>query len=169
MTTSWHVRAEKLHDIDGVRSVTLAAFDTEQEASLLQNLRDDTVWIPRLSLVAETVGGDIIGHAVFTRCLIDTLPALFLGPVSVLPELQNQGIGSAMIRGGIEQAAMIGEDHLVVVGHASYYPRFGFMRASSFGVSLTIDAPAEAVMAMTLNPNNPVPAGIVHPADCFGI
>lgn len=165
----WKVRSEVLCDTEAVHSVTISAFCTDKEAELLASLRQDPLWLPGLSVVAENSAGVVIGHAVFSRCFIDDAPALFLGPVSVSPSYQNQGVGSALVRELIERARDIGEEHLALVGHENYYPRFGFQRASQHGVYLAIDVPDEAIMVMTLNPEHPLPKGIIRAASAFGM
>jgi predicted N-acetyltransferase YhbS len=92
-----------------------------------------------------------------------------LGPVAVRPEDQNQGAGSAAIRAALAAAQELGENHVVVVGHPAYYPRFGFVRASTQGIGLAVEVPDEAAMALTMNANNPLPSGLVHFAKPFGI
>lgn len=169
LNINWHIRGENAQDIEAVQAVTLAAFETNLEANLLQKLRTDPAWISGLSVVAESPAGKVVGHAVFTRCFIGEVPALFLGPVSVLPKYQNQGIGSAVIRDAMRRAGQLGENFLVLVGHPNYYPRFGFQRASRYGIRLAIDAPDEAVMAMSLDPGRPLPPGIVQAAEGFGM
>jgi predicted N-acetyltransferase YhbS len=63
----------------------------------------------------------------------------------------------------------MGEAFVVVLGHPTYYPRFGFTRASQHGIGLSIDVPDEALMALTLDPTRPLPRGTVHYAEPFGI
>ncbi len=104
-----------------------------------------------------------------TRCHIDRTPALCLGPCAVLPGYQRRGAGSAAIRAALAAAREKGEYFVVVLGHPTYYPRFGFTRASVHGIGLTIDVPDEALMALALDSGHPLPGGTVRYAAPFGI
>ncbi|MGC0419024.1 GNAT family N-acetyltransferase [Embleya sp. AB8] len=169
MSTTWITRAETAADIPTVHTINAAAFETGAEADLVDALRTDPSWIPGLSIVATDRHDRPIGHALLTRCHIGTVPALCLAPVAVLPEYQKTGAGSAAIHTALRSAADLGEHFVVVLGHPAYYPRFGFTRASTHGIGLTIEVPDEALMALTLDPEHPLPAGIVHYAAPFGI
>lgn len=169
MRTDWITRAETGADIPTVREIDLAAFDTPLEADLVEALRADTAWIEGLSLVVTDPAGKVVGHAVLTRCHIDDTPALCLGPVAVLPEYQNTGAGSAVVRASIEAATKAGERFVTVLGHPPYYPRFGFTRASAYGIRITLDVPDEAMMALALDAEHPLPSGTIRYAAPFGI
>lgn len=110
-----------------------------------------------------------IGYALLTRCHIGHVSALCLAPCAVLPEYQRSGAGSAAIRGALTAAKNRGEKYVVVLGHPSYYPRFGFTPASLAGISLSIDVPDGALMVLSLNETDPLPSGEVRYAAPFGI
>ncbi|WP_280265705.1 GNAT family N-acetyltransferase [Nocardia wallacei] len=165
---NWLTRPETESDIDAIRRITLAAFDTALEADLLDALRTDPSWIDGLSMVSTDGDGTPIGHALLTRCHIGDTPALCLGPCSVLPEYQRTGAGSAAIRAALHAAKDHGESFVVVLGHPTYYPRFGFGRAGEHGIRLSIEVPDEALMAMSLT-GRPLPGGTVRYAAPFGI
>lgn len=77
-----------------------------------------------------------------------------LAPVAVLPEFQNQGIGSELSRRGIEILREMGVPFVIVLGHADYYPRFGFENASRYGIgSQRNGIPDESFMIRILNPD----------------
>jgi putative acetyltransferase len=160
-------RAERDQDVRTVRDLTLAAFPTDLEASIVDRLRLDRAWIEGLSVLALDDTGAIMGHALLSRCHIGEAPSLLLGPVSVWPQRQRQGYGSAAIRAALEAAQRLDERHIVVVGHPDYYPRFGFQRASTFGITTSDGSPDEAVMALTLDSADPLPAGVVAYAAPF--
>ncbi|MER7789906.1 N-acetyltransferase [Streptomyces sp. NPDC097640] len=165
----WITRAETEADIPAVRGIVLAAFDTPYEADLVDALRDDVSWIEGLSVVSVGANGSPVGHALLTRCHIDDTPALCLAPVSVLPEHQKTGAGSAAIRAALGAARELGEYYVTVLGHPAYYPRFGFGRASAHGIGVTLDVPDEAMMALTLDATRPLPSGTVRYAAPFGV
>src|SRR5690606_1650697 len=126
-------------------------------------------WIDGLSYVAETPDGTVAGHALLTRCRVDGAPALALAPCAVLPEYQGKGAGSAAIRAALEAARAMGENLVLVLGHADYYPRFGFTPASGFGVRPPFEVPDEAMMALALDPDRPVPTGTIAYPPAFGV
>ncbi|QVQ52747.1 N-acetyltransferase [Spiractinospora alimapuensis] len=169
MSRSWSTRAESSADIDAIRTINLAAFDTSTEADLVEALREDPAWIDGLSLVSFDENDTPVGYALLTRCHIGAVPALCLGPCAVLPEYQRGGAGSAAIRAALAAARNAGERFVTVLGHPTYYPRFGFGRASEHGIGLDIDVPDEALMALSLDPAEPLPAGTIRYAPPFGI
>jgi putative acetyltransferase len=165
VTTTWRTRPETPADVVAVREVNLAAFPCEEEADLVDALRASDAWIDGLSIVAEDSRGRVVAHALLTRCHVDGTPALALAPCAVLPRVQRKGAGSAAIRAGLDAARACGENLVVVVGHADYYPRFGFIRASALGIRASFEVPDEALMALTLDPDAETPHGtIAYPA-----
>lgn len=166
---TWTVRPETRADIPVIHAVTAAAFETPMEADLVDALRADPAWIDGLSVVAETADGTVAGHALLTRCHIDGAPALCLAPVSVLPEFQKTGAGSACIRALLETARERGENAVTVLGHPDYYPKFGFTRASEHGIRPPMEVPDEAMMVLALDPGRPLPRGTIEYAAPFGI
>ncbi|MFE1883417.1 GNAT family N-acetyltransferase [Streptomyces diastatochromogenes] len=166
---NWITRAEQSADIATIREIDLAAFETPLEADLVEALRADPSWIDGLSIVSTDETGRLIGHALLTRCHIDDTPALCLAPVAVWPEHQSTGAGSAAVRAALSAAKDMGEHYVIVLGHPTYYPRFGFTRASTHGIGVSIDVPDEALMALTLDDAHPLPTGTVRYASPFGI
>ncbi|MFK8909263.1 GNAT family N-acetyltransferase [Streptomyces sp. YS-3] len=170
MGNSWITRAETSADIPAIRDIHLAAFPTALEADLVDALRaDPTAWIEGLSLVAADEAGRPVGYALLTRCHIGTTPALCLAPCAVHPQWQRTGAGTAAVRAALTAAKSLGEHHVVVLGHPSYYPRFGFVRASLHGITVSFDVPDEALMALSLDADHPLPSGTVHYAAAFSI
>lgn len=166
----WRTRAETDDDVAAVRRVNLAAFPTGGEADLVEALRaDPRAWIPGLSQVVEDETGAVVGHALLTRCRVGAEPALALAPCAVVPAQQGRGAGAAVIRAALDAARDAGENLVIVLGHADYYPRFGFRPASAFGVRAPIDVPDEAFMALSLDLERDVPQGVVDYAEAFGI
>lgn len=102
-----------------------------------------------------------------SRCFVAEAPGVCLAPCSVWTERQRTGAGTAVIEALLAEAARRGEAFAVVLGHAEYYPRFGFTPASGFGITLHVDVPDEALMAMPLA--GEVPAGALAFAPEFGV
>lgn len=171
-TNAWFARAETRADIPAVREINLAAFPTPLEADLVETLRADaSAWLDGLSVVVADADGALVAYALLTRGRIGDTPALCLGPVAVRPERQRTGAGAAAVRGALAAARERGERYVVLLGHSSYYPRFGFTRAAAYGIrlGLAIDAPDEAFMALALDPAaHPLPSGTVHWPAAFG-
>jgi putative acetyltransferase len=121
------IRPETSVDHEAIRQVNRVAFGQDDEARLVDALRDGGY--VRVSLVAE-VGGQVVGHILFSDLPIitgaGTVPALALAPMAVLPELQNQRIGSALVRSGLDECRQQGHKIVVVLGHPHFYQRFGF-------------------------------------------
>jgi putative acetyltransferase len=126
-TMSLTIRPETSADHDAIRQVNRLAFGQDAEALLVDALRDGGYL--RVSLVAEQAG-QVVGHILFSdlpiRTEAGTVEALALAPMAVLPEFQNQGVGSALVRRGLEECRQQGHRIVVVLGHPNYYPRFGF-------------------------------------------
>jgi predicted N-acetyltransferase YhbS/SAM-dependent methyltransferase len=170
MTTAWITRPESAADLAEIRAVNLGAFPTSLEADLVEALRaDPAAWLPGLSWIALASDGTIAGFALLTRCHVGDVPALALGPCAVLPEYQRQGAGSAAIKAALGAAREQGENVVLVLGHAEYYPRFGFTPASGHGIRPPFDVPDENMMALTFDPAHPVPAGIIRYPAPFGV
>ncbi|RSO12276.1 GNAT family N-acetyltransferase [Streptomyces sp. WAC 06783] len=174
----WQCRPETPEDIPAVRRVNLAAFETSGEADLVDALRrDPAAWLPGFSYVAEPAAGPagsgpapapVAAYALLTRCHIAGEPAVALAPCAVLPEYQKQGAGSAVTRAVLDAARAAGERTAIVLGHPSYYPRFGFGPASRFGILPPQKWPDEAFLALPLDGGTP-PRGTVRYAEAFGI
>ena len=138
------LRAEAASDRAAIRDVVTAAFGRGDEAELVDALRasGDAV----ISLVAADAGR-LVGHALFTG-LAAPFPALALGPVAVRPEWQRRGIGSRLIRAGLEAAAREGWLGVFVLGNPAYYTRFGFERGLASGFDSPYAGPHLAACAL---------------------
>jgi predicted N-acetyltransferase YhbS len=168
--TTWTTRPETADDIPAIRDILLVAFPTAAEANIVDALRaDPRAWIDGLSMITITPDGTPVGHALLTRCHVDGAPALALAPCAVLPSVQRTGAGSAAIRAALDAARAMGENLVVVLGHADYYPRFGFAPASRFGIRAPFEVPDEAMMAMALDDTRLVPAGTIQYPAAFGV
>lgn len=135
------IRREGPGDAEVIYAVTAAAFaragesGAPAEAPLVDALRASGAWIPELSLVAVDPGGDVVGHVVCSRGSVVDAPVLALGPLSVRPDWQLAGVGSALMHAVLGAADALGEPLVVLLGSTAYYPRFGFRRASEYGIT----------------------------------
>jgi putative acetyltransferase len=144
------IRDEQPGDIPAIRAVNMAAFPTPAEADLVDALRTEASGL--VSLVAEDEPGVIVGHIMFSPVTLAGEAPLLMGlaPMAVMPGRQRQGIGSRLIAAGLERCGQLGAAAVVVLGHADYYPRFGFAPASRFGLRCEYDVPDDVFMAREL-------------------
>lgn len=124
------VRPERWGDHAAVFELNRRAFDGEVEARLVEGLRREAR--PLVSLVAE-LAGRVVGHVLFSPVAVGPAPAsprtMALGPMAVAPEHQRRGIGSRLVRAGLDACRALGSEAVFVLGHREYYPRFGFAPA----------------------------------------
>lgn len=146
------IRSEIANDYAAIRDVNESAFESSAEAHLIDRLRE--LASPLISLVA-VLQGSVVGHILFSPVTIVGHPrkqVMGLGPMAVVPNHQRQGIGAALIRKGLRRVAELDFGAVVVLGHSSYYPRFGFVPAGEYGIRCEFDAPPGAFMAIELRP-----------------
>lgn len=148
-----HIRGETAADIGAVAALNRAAFERAAEADLVDDLR--AAGRAALSLVAER-DGVLLGHILFSPVSIERAGAdlrpLGLAPMAVRPDAQRTGIGAALVRAGLAACRAGGSGAVVVLGHAEYYPRFGFVPASRFGLRSEYDVPDDVFLACELTP-----------------
>ena len=147
------IRPENTDDAAEVRRVNELAFEQPAEANLVERLQQACE--ESLSLVADDHG--VVGHILFTPVVIESagrrVAGMGLAPMAVLPDRQRRGIGSQLVRQGLQMLRERGCPFVVVVGHPEYYPRFGFERASVHGLKSQWDGvPDAAFMVLKLDP-----------------
>ena len=152
----FNIRQEQIKDYEAVHKVVELAFrDMEDsdhsEPFLVDQLRQTDAFIPELSLVDE-VDEEIIGHILMTK--VEIVSENKSVTSLVLPEYQNRGIGSALIREAHKRATELGYGSVVLLGHKDYYPRFGYKQAIDFGIEFPFDVPHEYCMAIELRPKS---------------
>ncbi|MCJ7709407.1 MAG: N-acetyltransferase [Chloroflexi bacterium] len=133
------VRLDAPGDEPGVRRVHEAAFTGPEEADIVDRIRREAPagW---QSLVAVDANGGIVGHGLLSPCPVENEggervgEVLALGPIAVLPEVQLRGVGSALMATAMSLALARAVPAIVLLGHASYYPRFGFGSARDVGL-----------------------------------
>lgn len=167
------IRKEETADYEAVYSVVKRAFAEADRADgneqdLVTALRNSAAFIPELSLVAET-DRKIVGHILFTKANVGDTVVLALAPLSVLPEYQGQGVGTALIREGHRIAKALGYGYSIVLGNPKFYARAGYLSADRYGIKPPFDVPNENFMAYKLNENAPNIHGFIQYAKEFGI
>jgi putative acetyltransferase len=144
------IREERDADAAQVRAVNIAAFGTPTEADLVDALRLQAM--PLISLVAED-NGKVVGHILFSPVKLTSEPGLILmglAPMAVVPSRQRQGIGSRLVREGLERCRDVDAAAVVVLGHPEYYPRFGFRPAAQWSLRSEYSVPEDAFMVREL-------------------
>lgn len=163
------VRPAVSSDYADIDLVVTAAFRGDGEAVLVRRLRADADMA--VELVAVT-NAKIVGHIAFSRLSVSvdgsSVKTLALAPVAAMPGHQNSGVGSALIRAGLDQAASQGFQAVIVLGHPAYYPRFGFSAETASHLAAPFHGPA--FMALELQPGALAgQAGQVAYPPAFGI
>lgn len=144
------IRGEQAGDAAAIRAAHEQAFGASGEADLVEALRGADAIV--VSLVAA-VEGVVMGHVLFSPVEIergDEAQVVGLAPMAVSPAAQRRGIGSRLVREGLDRCRAAGVDAVVVLGHAAYYPRFGFVPARRFGLRCEYDVPDDVFMAIEL-------------------
>ena len=136
------IRREVAGDADVIRAVTSAAFAPSRapgavpaEATLVDELRGGPAWILALSLVAVTPEDEVVGHVLCTRGHVGRDPVLGLGPLSVRPDRQRRGVGSALVHAVLGAADALGEPLVALLGDPGYYRRFGFRLSRDYAIT----------------------------------
>lgn len=155
------LRQETEKDFQQIYDLVKVAFQTakvsnEKEQDFINQLRVSSNYIPELALVAEK-NDKMVGHIILTKTFIvnkdSKCETLFLGPVSVVLEYRNKGVGSALINQSINSAKEMGYKSVVLVGDPAYYKRFGFKKSIDYGIRHVFDIPEEYVMVLELVPH----------------
>lgn len=161
------IRPERPEDRASIHEVNEQAFGQAGEADLVDALREQAT--PFLSIVADD-DGKVVGHICFSPVTIEhadgsAVPIIGLAPMAVLPGRQNEGIGSRLVRFGLEECSRAGFGAVVVLGHPEYYPRFGFRPASTAGLRSEYDVPDPVFMVLELSVGSDL-SGVAryHPA-----
>ncbi|MFZ5879902.1 MAG: GNAT family N-acetyltransferase [Chloroflexota bacterium] len=160
------IRPEQPKDIPVIHALNASAFPTDAEARLVDILRANGKAI--YSFVAVNEDDEVLGHVMYSP-VTTPLPShgLGLAPVAVRPDVQNQGIGSKLIRVSLAEVNADGYDFVVLLGDPAYYQRFGFGAASTFGLQNEYGVDEE-FMILNLS-GRELPRGLVRYAEEFGM
>jgi putative acetyltransferase len=142
------IREERSEDADVVRDVNDRAFGQNLEGRIVDAIRSNGGVM--LSLVA-TLKGRVVGHVLYSPITVGNITGAALGPMGVLPECQRQGVGRRLIEEGTRRLKVQGCPLVIVLGHETYYPRFGFVRASLYGIRCEWEVSDDAFMVQVLD------------------
>ncbi len=150
-----HIRPERPEDIVSIDGINRLAFGGEEEAKLIKAIRGSNYFLPELSLVAAETDR-IVGHILFSPITVESsgksVNALALAPMAVVPEYQNKGVGTALVKHGLAACKKLGYTIVIVVGHPEYYSRFGFTPATEYDLEAPFEVPDDAFLALELLP-----------------
>ncbi len=147
------IRKEQQKDYEGVRIVNDQAFGEPGEGRIVNKLRESCKEIVSLVAISDN---RIIGHIFFSPVTIETptdfIKGMGLAPMAVLSEFQNQGIGSMLINEGLRKTKKMSYPFVIVLGHEKFYKRFGFQRASKYGLKCQWEGvPDDAFMVIIID------------------
>lgn len=167
------IRQENQSDYETVYNIVKEAFTTAEQSDgneheLVRALRNTDSFIPELSIVAVE-DGKIVGHILFTKAHIGKDTELVLAPLSVLPAYQRKGIGLALMKKGHCVAKELGYNYSVVLGHSKYYPKAGYVPASTYGIKAPFEVSDANFMAIKLNDDSKRIEGVIQYDKTFGI
>lgn len=146
---SIEIREEHNSDLTAITDLNKRVFGQDHEANLVDALRSNGSTL--LSLVA-ILNDKLVGHIMYSPARVgDKIDGAALGPMAVLPDYQRRGIGSELVKTGNQRLKDDGWPFIIVLGHALYYPRFGFKPASTYGISCEWDVPDNVFMLLVLD------------------
>lgn len=148
------IRPEEISDQSEVHTLIKEAFETAEhsdgnEQDLVMALRKSESYLPKLSLIAE-INKEIVGHIMFTKANIGENEVLVLAPLSVKVNYQKQHIGTKLINESHKIAKELGYEYSIVIGSDLYYPKFGYVPAEDFGITVPEGIPSKNFMAIKL-------------------
>lgn len=167
------IRQETEQDYQAVYALVTEAFKSAEHADgneqdLVVALRKSDAFVPELALVAE-IDGQLAGHILFSKAKVGDAVVLALAPLSVSPQFQGQGVGTALMNEAHKIAQALGYAYSLVLGNETYYPRVGYVPAEQFGIEVPAGLPSANFMALPLQENAPPISGPVTYAPEFGL
>lgn len=173
-----NIRREESKDYKEVFHLIKDAFKNEKysdhkEQFLVERLRNTDAFIPELSMVAE-IDEQLVGYILLTKIKIanehaEATTSLALAPIAVLQTHQGKGIGGQLIRTAHQKAKELGFGSVILLGHAKYYPRFGYKTTKKYGIKLPFEVPDENCMLIELTENalKGVKGTVVYPKEFY--
>jgi putative acetyltransferase len=145
---SIEIREERPADEAAVRDVNARAFGQDLEGRIVDALRANHATLISLVAIQQT---RVVGHILYSPASIGNVSGAALAPMAVLPEFQRQGIGSALVEAGNRKLQAAGWPFIIVLGHPTFYPRFGFTAAAAHGITCEWPVPDEVFMVLILD------------------
>lgn len=158
------VRPEQPGDEAAIGAVYVAAFDNAEELELYQRLRDSDVFVPELSLVVQQEEM-IVAHALLSQVVAGESEALILGPMAILPDHQRGGLGTALVRMGLERARALKYECVVAIGPGDFLASCGFRPARGRGLTIEMNVPDENFCVAELAPMGVTPGPVLFPQE----
>lgn len=124
------IRPERTEDRSASLEVERLAFGSQVEADIVEAVRG----LPGSFALVGDRGGDVVGHVQCSRAWVGETPVVALGPIGVRPDHQGEGIGSALVRAALEEAAHRAECAVILLGDPRFYGRLGFRPGSDMGL-----------------------------------
>jgi putative acetyltransferase len=156
------VRPEQPGDEPEISSILVAAFDDASEADLVARLRMSDSWVPELSMVVQQEE-QLVAHALLSRVTAGESEALVLGPVAILPDHQRGGLGTALVRMGLERARKLDYECVVAIGPPAFLTACGFRPAGARGLTTEMDLPPDVFQVAELAPAGVTPGPVLWP------
>jgi putative acetyltransferase len=142
------IRPEQSEDNAAIRDLNRRAFGQEQEGTIVDVLRANGG--AQLSFVAVDEGR-VVGHILYSPVQVGEVEGSALGPMAVDPDVQRQGIGTALVEAGNARLRESECPYVVVVGHPEFYPRFGFRPARPLGITCEWDVPDDVFLILVFD------------------
>jgi putative acetyltransferase len=150
------IRPEEPADIDEIYELNRLVFGQDNEARLVDHIRQGPNFIPQLSLVAYS-DDKLIGYILFSKITVANgdfkYESLGVTSMVVHAEFRKRGVGAKLLTIGLQNATELGYADVFVLGHEFYFPKFGFVPAARWNIRPPFDVPAEVFMALELIPN----------------
>lgn len=168
------IRTETKKDYTDVYNLNYEAFgNRDDESKLIEKIRLSPQFIPELSIVAEK-DNEIVGHILLSKAEVvdedSVYEVIVLAPIAVKPSLQKKGIGGQLINEGLKRCKELGFGIVLLIGHPTYYPRFGFKPARNYGLELKqFKVSDEVFMVFELKPGelNKIKGELIYPESFF--
>lgn len=156
------LRPEQPGDEPEIAAIHIAAFEDASEAELVARLRVSDVWVPELSLVVQQEE-QLVAHALFSRVVAGESEALVLGPIAILPDHQRGGLGTALVRMGLDRARQLKYECVVAIGPGEFLAACGFRPARARGLTTEMAVPDENFCVAELAPMGVTPGPVLFP------
>jgi predicted N-acetyltransferase YhbS len=161
------VRPEQPGDEPEISAILVAAFPDATEADLVARLRMSDAWVPELSMVVQQEE-QLVAHALFSRVTAGESEALVLGPIGILPDHQRGGLGTALVRMGLERARKLDFECVVAIGPPAFLTACGFRPAAARGLTTEMELPADVFQVAELAPAGVTPGPVLWPDEWAG-